>query len=77
MNDEGKAKVSAKLRGRPLTPEHRAAVSRGLLGAVPAHGTRARYKRGCKCPECALAYRLYGREAQRRSRERRRVEAST
>ena len=55
MNDETKAKVAARLRDRPLSAEHRAAISRGLLGAVPSHGMRARYKRGCSCAERALA----------------------
>jgi NUMOD3 motif len=62
LTDETKHKISVALKDRPLTTEHRRAISAARRGAVPAHGDRNRYKRlGCRCEPCRQAQADYRR----------------
>lgn len=49
-----------KMKGQPLSPEHRAKISASRRGAIPAHGTVARYignrrRQPCRCTKCRKA----------------------
>lgn len=60
LTDETRHKISIALKNRPLTIEHRRAISDSRRGAVPPHGDRNRYKRlGCRCESCRRAQSEY------------------
>lgn len=55
-------RVHPTLRGKPLSQEHRDKIRASRCGAIPAHGTCARYKGSlrrdpCRCGPCRRAYR--------------------
>ena len=60
LTDDTKRKIGIALKDRPLTTEHRRAISEARRGAVPPHGNRNRYKRlGCRCGPCRRAQAEY------------------
>jgi NUMOD3 motif len=66
LTDETRRKISVALKDRPLTADHRRAISDARRGAVPPHGDRNRYKRlGCRCDRCRKAQADYIRARRR------------
>jgi hypothetical protein len=65
-------RVHPTLRGKPLSDEHKAKIRAARHGAIPAHGTRARYKGSlrrdpCRCARCRKEWSDYRRELRRPS----------